>query len=73
MAGAKHAQEAEIALRLERPCRGPGDRVAGQRFRLEGRLAGERDRFRRRLVANPVADVVGVSGPLRFKKGLVFR
>lgn len=32
---------------------------------MEGRLAGERDRFRCRLVADPVADVVRVSGPLR--------
>ena len=66
VAGAKYAQEAEITLRLERPCRGPGDRVTSQRCRSEGRLARERDRFRRHLVADPVADVIRVSGPLRF-------
>lgn len=67
VAGPEHAQEAEVVLRLERAAGRAVDLVAVQRLGFEAGLAGERHRFGRGLVADPVADVVGVSGPLEWE------
>ena len=64
MARAEHAQKAEVILSLKGAARGAIDRVAGQGLGFEGGLAGVGDGFGGDLVADPVADVVGVASPL---------
>ena len=58
----KDPRKAQFAHILKRPRRRAADRVARQRRALERRLAAVGNRLRRGLVAEPVADPVGVSG-----------
>lgn len=72
MSRAKDSQKAEVVLSFERAAGDAIDGVACEWFGAECSLAGEGHGFSCGLVTDPIADPVGVAGPLGLGGGLVW-
>lgn len=64
MACSEDLQKAQIVLSLECPTRHPIDGITGQLFGFESCLTWKGDSLSGDLVADPVADPIGITSPL---------